>query len=176
MERMKIGGLKLSFALGQFELTGPDPPQKILSTISKVLSAEKINIEFLTYSSSQSNGCHISLCVSEENFLPVSKILQKNDCLPLNWDVISREMVGMVTIFPYQSALSLLGIILVTWRENYIPIYGVATSLSAISVLTDFLAIDKVVEVIQGSFQLPDNHAPLKPEFHYDQSNFNKQD
>ena len=176
MERLKIGGLKLSFVLGQFELRGPDPPQKILSTVSKALSAEKINIEFLTYNSSNGNGYHISLCVNEENFSTTAKIFQKNDWLPLNWEVIARERIGMVTIFPYQSALSLVDIILVTWRENSIPIYGVATSLSAVSVLTDFLAMDKAVEVIQGSFQLPDNHAPLKPEFHYDQSTVNKKD
>ena len=176
MERLKIGGLKLSFALCQFELRGTDPPQKILSIISKALSAEKINIEFLTYNSSKGGAYHVSICVNEENFSPTAKIFQKNDWLPLNWEVISREMVGMVTIFPYQSALSILGVILATWRENSMPIYGVATSLSAVSVLTDFLAIDKAVEVIQGSFQLPDNHAPLKPELHYYQSTVNKKD
>lgn len=176
MERLKIGGLKLSFALCQFELRGLDPPQKILSTISKALSVEKINIEFLTYHSNEDGAYNISLCVNEENFSLTSKIFQKNDWLPLNWEVISREMVGMVTIFPYQSPLSLLGIILATWRENSMPIYGVATSLSAVSVLTDFLAIDRAVDVIQGSFQLPDNHAPLKPELHYYQGTANKKD
>jgi hypothetical protein len=82
----------------------------------------------------------------------------------------------MVTIFPYHSALSILGIIMATWVENSIPVYGVATSLSAISFLTDFQAIDKAVEVIQSSFQLPDNHAPLKPELHYYQSTVIKKD
>jgi len=40
MDRLKIGGLKISFALCQFELKGMEPPQKILSNISKALSTE----------------------------------------------------------------------------------------------------------------------------------------
>ena len=175
MERLKIGGLKLSFALCHFEIRGPDPPQKILSTISKALSAERINIEFMTYNSSDGGAC-VSLCVNEELFSVTAKIFQQNDWLPLNCEVHSRQGVGMVTIFPYRSALSILGIILTKWRENSMPIYGVATSLSALSVLTDFLAMDRAVEVIQNSFQLPDNHAPLKPELHYYQGTASKKD
>ena len=176
MEKLKIGGLKLSSTLCQFELSGYDPPQKILSTVSKSFSAEKINIEFLTYNSSNSDRCHISLCVSEESFSAAATLFQKNEWLPPNWAVISREKVGMATIFPSQSALAVLGIVLGAWGENSLPVYGVATSLSAISVLTDFRAMDKAVEVIQASFRLPDNHAPLKPEIHYYQSPVNKKD
>jgi aspartokinase len=176
MEKLKIGGLKLSSALCQFELAGWDPPQKILSAASGLLSAQKINIEFLTHNTDKSNRCQISLCVGEENFSAAATLFQKDDWLPLNWTVISTENVGMVTIFPYQSALAVLGIVLGAWKENSVPVYGVATSLSAISILTDFSAIDKAVEVIQASFQLPDNHAPLKPELHYYQSSVNKKD
>jgi aspartokinase len=176
MDRLKIGGLKISFALCQFELKGMEPPQKILSNISKALSTEKINIEFLTYNSANSGPYHISLCVNQNNFYSTSKIFQRNDLLPLNWEVIPREGIGMVTIFPYDSALAILAVIMVSWGKNSIPIYGVATSLSAVSFLTDFQAIDKAVEVIQASFQLPGNHAPLKPELHYYQSSLRKKD
>ena len=176
MDRLKIGGLKLSVALCQFELRGPGPPQKTASTLSKALAAEKINIEFLTYNLSKDGAYHISICVNQDKYYSTSKIVQEKGYLPVNWEVISREKIGMVTIFPYHSALAVLGVIMATWGENSIPVYGVATSLSAISFLTDFQAIDKAVEVIQSSFQLPDNHAPLKPELHYYQSTVSKKD
>lgn len=176
MERLKIGGLKLSVILCQFELKGPDPPQKIVSTVSKALAAEKINIEFLTYHSRKGGDYQISICVNQDKFYSTSNIFRKKGYLPVSWEVRSREKIGMVTIFPYHSALAILGVIMATWGENSIPVYGVATSLSAISFLTDFQAIDKAVEIIQGSFQLPDNHAPLKPELHYYQSTVSKKD
>ena len=176
MERLKIGGLKLSVALCQFECRGPDPPQKIVSTVSKALAAEKINIEFLTYNSKNDGAYQISICVNQNKFYSTSKIFQKKGCLPVNWEVSSREKIGMITIFPYHSALAILGVVMATWGGNSIPVYGVATSLSAISFLTDFQAIDRAVEVIQSSFKLPDNHAPLKPELHYYPSTVSKKD
>ena len=176
MERLKIGGVKLSVEFCHFELRGSDPPQKTASTVSKALASEKINIEFLTYNSSKDGVYQISICVNQDKFYSTSKIFQKKGCLPVNWEVSSREKIGMVTIFPYHSALAILGVIMATWGGNAMPIYGVATSLSAISFLTDFQAIDKAVEVIESSFQLPDNHAPLKPELHYYQSTVSKKD
>ncbi len=176
MERLKIGGLKLSFALCQFELRAPDPPQKILSTISSALSTEKINIEFLTHSSNKDGTCCLSLCVGEDNFASTAAIIHGRDRLPLHCDVKAREQVGMLTIFPYRSPLAILGVILAEWKGNSMPVYGVATSLSAISVLTDFSAMDKAVEIIQSSFQLPSNHAPLRPELHYYQGTATNKD
>jgi aspartokinase len=174
MEKVKIGGVKLNGALCQFDLKGSNPPEKILAAVSNALSVEKINIEFLTYHSSKGDAYHLSLCVNEESSSLTSSIFQRNAWLPLGCEVVSRGDVGMVTLFPCQSAFSLAGIILTTWMRNSLPIYGVVTSLSAISVLTDFRAMDKVVELIEGSFQLPDNHAPFKPEIRYTQSSVNK--
>jgi aspartokinase len=176
MDGLKLGGLKVSFALCKFDLRGQAPPQNVLSNISKALAAKKINIEFLTYNTTKTGAYHISLCVNQNEFYTTSNIFQIHDLLPLSWEVIPRKGIGMLTLFPYDSALAILAVIVVSWGNNSIPIHGVATSLSAVSFLTDFQTIDKAVAVTQTSFQLPGDHAPLKPELHYYQSNARKKD
>ena len=94
----------------------------------------------------------------------------------MGWGINCREHVGIISIFPHHSAIKILGVIMVSWAERSIPIYGISTSLSAISFVTDYHVIDKAVEVVQDLFQLPDNYAPLKPEIHYYQSTMVKGD
>ena len=96
--------------------------------------------------------------------------------MPIGWEINSHGHVGIITIFPHQSAIKILGVIMVSWAAQSIPIYGIATSLSAISFLTDYHLTDKATEVIQDLFQLPEDHAPIKPEIRYYQSDIVKGD
>jgi hypothetical protein len=59
---------------------------------------------------------------------------------------------------------------MIAWATHSIPMYGLSTSLSAVSFVTDYRLIEKSVEVIQDSFLLPENRSPLKPELRYYQS------
>jgi len=170
MEKLKIGGLKQSIELCQFDLRGPDSSEKTASGISKLLASQEINISFLTYYQNRNSYHHLTFCVSQDKFYDTSKILKKEGSLPTGWEINSRGNVGIISVFPHHSALKILGVIMVSWGKQSIPIHGIATSLSAISFSTDYHVIDKALEVLQGVFQLPDNHAPLKPEIRYYQS------
>jgi aspartokinase len=176
MKKMKIGGLKQSLELCQFDLRGLDSREEIASTVSKLLLAQKINMEFLTYYPHRHSYHQLSFCVSQDKFSPTAEILKKEGSLPKGWEITSRGQVGIITIFPHQSALKILGAVMVSWAAKSIPIYGIATSLSAISFVTDYQLLDKAIEVIQNLFQLPEDHAPLKPEIRYCQSDIVKGD
>jgi aspartokinase len=176
MEKLKIGGLKQSLELCQFDLRGPDSSERIVLGVSKLLASQKINMEFLTYYQNRNSYHQLTFCINQEKFLYTSEIFKKEGSLPMRWGINCREHVGIISIFPHHSAIRILGVIMVSWAERSIPIYGISTSLSAISFVTDYHVIDKAVEVVQDLFQLPDNHAPLKPEIHYYQSNMVKGD
>ena len=176
MEKLKIGGLKQSLELCQFDLRGVHSSEEIASRVSKLLLSKKINMEFITHSIHRNNYHQLTFCISQDKFSPALEILKKEDSLPIGWEINNRGHVGIITIFPHQSALKILGIIMVSWTSQSIPIYGIATSLSAISFITDYLLIDKALEVVQDLFQLPEDHAPLKPEIRYIQSDTVKGD
>jgi aspartokinase len=170
MEKLKIGGLKQSLELCQFDLRGSDSSEEIASGVSKLLASQEINMELLTYYPNK-NRCHqFTFCISHDKFSTASRILDKEGFLPMGWEINSRGHVGTITIFPHQSAIKILGIILASWAAQLIPIHGIASSLSALSFVTDYHLIDKATEVIQDLFQLPDDHAPFKPEIRYRQS------
>ncbi len=170
MEKVKLGGMKQSLELCQFDLRGPDPPEKIVPRVSKLLASQKINIAFLTYSQ-LNNGFHqLTICPHQYDFTRTSGILNAKGILPRGWAIQPREHVGILTVYPHRSPIKILGWVMVLWAAQSIPIYGIATSLSAISFITDYHTIDKGIEVVRNSFQLPDDHAPIKPELIYYQS------
>jgi aspartokinase len=170
MEKVKLGGMKQSLELCQFELRGPDSREWIVPRVSKLLASQKINIAFLTYNQ-QNKGFHqLTICPLQYDFTRTSGILNTKGILPRGWGIQSREHVGILTVFPHHSPIKILGLVMVSWATQSIPIYGIATSLSAISFITDYHTIERGIEVVQNSFQLPDDHAPIKPELIYYQS------
>jgi aspartokinase len=170
MEKVKLGGMKQSLELCQFDLRGPDSPERIVPRVSKLLASQKINIAFLTYSQLNSGFHQLTICPHQYDFTRTSGVLNAKDTLPRGWAIQSREHVGILTVYPHRSPIKILGCVMVSWAAQSIPIYGIATSLSAISFITDYHTIDKGIEVVQSSFQLPDDHAPIKPELIYYQS------
>ena len=176
MEKLKIGGLKQSLELCQFDLRGVHSSEEITANVSKLLLSQKISMEFLTHSTHRNKHHQLTFCISQDKFSAISEILKKKRFLPIGWEINSRGQVGIITIFPHQSAIKILGVIMVSWAAQSIPIYGIATSLSAISFVTDYQLIDKAIDVIQDLFQLPEDHAPLKPEIRYRQSDIVKGD
>ena len=176
MAKLKIGGLKQSLELCQFNLRGLDSSEEIASKVSKLLLSQKINMEFLTYYPHRNSYHQLTFCISQDKFSTTSEILKNEGCLPIGWEINSRGKVGIITIFPHQSAIKILSGIMLSWAAQSIPIYGIATSLSAISFVTDYQLIDKAIDVIQDLFQLPEDHAPLKPEIRYRQSDIVKGD
>jgi len=170
MERVKLGGLKQSLELCQFDLKGPDTPETIVPRVCKLLAAQKINIAFLTYSQLNREFHQITMCPNQYEFARASGALNTKGALPQGWTIQSREHVGILTVFPHRSPMRMLGLVMVSWAAQSVPIYGIATSLSAISFITDYRTIDKGIAVVQESFQLPEDHAPIKPELVYYQS------
>jgi aspartokinase len=170
MEKVKLGGMKQSLELCQFDLRGPDSPERIVPRVCKLLASQKINIAFLTYNKRDNESYQLTICLNQCDFTRSSGILNTEGTLPRGWTMRSREHVGILTVYPHHGPIKIIGRVIVLWATQSIPIYGIATSLSAISFITDYHAIDKGSEVILNSFQLPDEHAPIRPELIYYQS------
>lgn len=170
MGKMKIGGLKQSLELCQFNLGAVHSSDEIASQVSKLLLSHRINMEFLTFYPQNKNHHQLTFCVSQDTYSTALEILKKEGSLSKALKIDSREHVGIVTVFPHQSAMMILGLIMASWADQSIPIHGVATSLSAISFVTDYRILEKAINVLQDLFQMPEDHAPIKPEIRFQQS------
>jgi hypothetical protein len=74
--------------------------------------------------------------------------------------------VGALSIFPHQSNLKLLGLSFYLFGEANLPLYGMSSSISTLTFLTDYTKLDSAVAKLLEYVVLPANHAPFRPEIH----------
>ena len=74
--------------------------------------------------------------------------------------------VGALTLFPHYSNLKLLGLFFYLLGEAHLPLYGMASSISSLTFITDYPQLDNAVSTLLEYVDLPPNHAPFRPEIH----------
>lgn len=70
--------------------------------------------------------------------------------------------VGTLTLFPHQSSLNKLGLVLTMFGKHGLPVYGMNSSISALAINTDYHRLDEAAELLKTVFLLPENHAPFR--------------
>jgi aspartokinase len=167
-ERIRVGGVKLSQELAQFIYSRPASAECFLTTALGAISHQQINITFLSLSATE-NEVNISFCVDKDQYITVQGLLDsvignrhQTQCIP---------SVGTLTIFPHRNSLRFIGKIIQSFSDNKLPIYGLCTSISALSINTDYSLLEHALRVLQEVIELPENHAPLRQEFNVRQIN-----
>ncbi len=74
--------------------------------------------------------------------------------------------VGTLSIFPHHSNLKLLGVSFYLLSKVRLPLYGMASSISSLTFITDYSLLDEAVTTLLEYMDLPANHAPFRPETH----------
>lgn len=74
--------------------------------------------------------------------------------------------VGALSIFPHHSNLKLLGVSFYLLSKAHLPLYGMASSISSLTFITDYSLLDEAVTTLLEYMVLPPNHAPFRPEIH----------
>lgn len=158
--RIRIGGIRLSREMVQLNTSAsPGDIDKGLR-LYRHLAENRINIPFLGIGCS--GGKTVRFCCLEvEDIAPVQRLFELE---PQQWTHVEWVFsVGTVTIFPHQSDLNLLGAVISVMGKARIPIYAMGTSLSALTISTDFRMIDRLVDVLTALLDLPANHTPFRP-------------
>jgi len=114
----------------------------------------------------------MSCCVSAEDKIQVKHLIDSEADLRENTELGSA--VGLISLFPHQSNLKLLGLSLYAFGKARLPIYGLASSLSALTFVTDYAHLDKAAALLEEYFELPSNQRPFKPNICVRQSSVGK--
>ncbi len=155
--KLPVGGIKLSLELIQIQL--PSHPAIPVHRVFSCLADLRINMTLVVLDTV--GGCFSgACCVPAEDRRKVDAALA-----PMAGNYRILAPVGALTVFPHQSRLELVGRTLAAMREAGAPVYGMASSFSAITVTTDYLRMDDIVAAILRVVELPENHAPFRPEF-----------
>lgn len=135
------------------------PDNRTLTVLLNQLTLQKINLPFLCRGTA-AGGTAISFCVAPSELSVaaglVDEVIRSPEVRP---EII--QSVGILTLYPHQSSLRVLGLVLSLFGQQGLPVHGLCTSISALAVLTDYRLLDRGAEVLQTVFRLPENHSPF---------------
>lgn len=162
---IRLGGIKFSEELVQITVNQTTPSDSAIQDLLGHIRAQKINIPFLCYADEQDNSCSSTVfCVSVSDFDAVQQLLNLNTLQLSSFSII--ESVGTITTFPHRNSYEVIGKIVTILGQHNHPIYSLSTSISALALNTAFSQLDDIVLLLlKHDFELPENHAPFRPEF-----------
>jgi hypothetical protein len=157
LSKLPIGGLKLSSELVQIRLL-PNSGFSVTEMFRR-LADQKINVTMVSLDATDGELTGIG-CIFAEDRALAEFALQ-----PIVAAIDMLSPVGALTIFPHQSRILLIENVLSAMVRDGLPVYGLASSLSALTLTTDYRRLDNAVAAVCRIVALPENHAPFRPEF-----------
>lgn len=160
--RIDISGVKISRELIQFNWL--KDAENIVPGLPffRRMAENRINIAFLGIGGDKKKTFSFC-CVDTEYFDQVQKQMKLYPEIIKNVDIINS--VGTLTLFPHQSNFKLLGLVLTELGRNRLPIYGIGTSISALTFSTKYSLLNEAMDKLGQVLNLPPNHAPFRSEF-----------
>ncbi len=157
-----LDGMKFSEKLALVTLSADTPPPGAEVDVLKALAGHQINLFYLSVSRA-ADRTRVSFCVAADVL---------NHVEPLAaaaggglWACVPVDSVGLVTFYPHERRLEALTLALGVFADFQLPVFGVASTLSALTFVTAFEELDRAGMRLQEVFGLPAHHAPFKPEF-----------
>ena len=151
--KLPINGLRKSAEMVLVDFV--DQPKSAVLALFQDISQQKLNIFHLTMQIRQGLWC-ASCCISTDVFVKVETLIKAHG---LTAKV--RDSVAMLTLFPHQSRLDLLGRVLSVFKSAELPLHGMGSSISSLVLVTDYRRLTQVVSALASVLDLPPNHGPV---------------
>ena len=151
---IRIDGLKLSDELLQIRLRYSSRSAHSPSLLYRRLAEHAINVTFLSL------ACHArdivsSCCVSIKAQDEVRDLIASDP--NLEGHIQFFPSVGMVSLFPHQNSMAVLGRALKAFGKAHLPLYGMGSSLSSLTFITDYARLGDAAEEIEKALESPSN-------------------
>ena len=158
VEKVQIGGIKTTSKLIQLTLLDQDNFVSAISLFFSALNKNKINLSFVSTTFMQGKF-QATCCVLSEDKKRIMGIINTFERLKKQIQFI--DGVGMLSVFPHRSSLNLLGLSLYALGNARIPLFGMSSSISTLTFITDYTQLSKAVASLLKYLDLPANHAPF---------------
>jgi hypothetical protein len=162
-KKVRINGIKLSKELVQINILNRFIPQYSRFLFFQLLAQYHINLPFILISGMGEKVIG-SCCAAAEDINRIKEVVAGEPKLPQSLEFVPG--VGALSIFPHYSNLKLLGLSFYLFGKQGLPLYGMASSISSLTFITDYLRLDEAVSTLLEYMDLPPNHAPFRPEIH----------
>ena len=162
-KKIRINGVKLSTELVQINILNHFFPQSSRFLFFQLLAQHQINIPFILISG-MGEKIIGSCCVAVEDIHRIREVVAGESKLSERLEFVPG--IGTLSIFPHYSNLKLLGLSFYVFGKQGLPLYGMASSISSLTFITDYSRLDEAVSTLLEYTDLPPNHAPFRPEIH----------
>ncbi|MBW2030295.1 MAG: hypothetical protein JRJ31_14630 [Deltaproteobacteria bacterium] len=153
MEKVQVAGVKLSDELLQIDISAITNGADASSLISRLLGENEINMQFL-WGVSLRGQSQAKCCVSMREEARVRDLVAKDRILRGKVEFIPS--VGMLSLFPHQSSLRILGASLIAFGEAHLPLYGVGSSVSSLTFITDYIHLHRAIAALREYLSIPE--------------------
>jgi hypothetical protein len=147
---VSIDGLRLSDELIQVGIRYSPMSDRSRCLLYKRLAEHAINATFLSLTC-HTNGMASSCCVSGKLQDEVRDLIASDPDLEGHIRILVS--VGMVSLFPHQNSMKVLGRALQAFGRARLPLYGMGSSLSSLGFITDYARLGEAAEAIEKALK-----------------------
>jgi len=158
---LRADGIKLSLEMTLISIrtssSAWDPNARFL----KLMGENRINLPFLCDAARGTSKLG-TYCILSEDTPKAKRVIAADETLATRLEYL--PYVGSITVFPHNFNLAFIGVILQLVGQSGAPLYGLATSISALTMITDFSRLEQAAAHLARHVSLPVNHSPFNPD------------
>jgi hypothetical protein len=158
MPKIPINGIKLSGPYTTLWVAASGLKAARLGALYRRLTDNCVNIAYMTTGNAISHEPAL-YCIHRTELAKVKELLdsdpQFHDGIRVGGDV------GLLTLYPHRSSLSVLGSALLLLGEHGVCIHGMASSISALSFVVAFEQLEAAGTVLSRGLELPESATPM---------------
>ena len=160
-DTLRANGIKLSLEMTLITIRSSSGESDPNARFLKLMGENRINLPFLCDAARDAKASG-TYCMLSEDISRAKRIIAGDKTLAPNLEYLPS--VGSISVFPHNFSLSFIGGMLRLMARSGAPLYSLATSISALTMITDFSRLGPTADYLARHVSLPGNHCPFKPE------------
>jgi aspartokinase len=152
VNKVPMEGVKRCEELVRVSVVRASPPEEFLPGFLRTLTQSRINMNLFVGRATE-KGIQFTCCVTSSDGSRVRELT--DNMTDHRGGVEFHHPVDLISIFPHQFNLKVVGLSLVAFSRARIPLYGICSSLSALTLITDHGHSDKALAVLKEFLALP---------------------
>ena len=160
-DTLRADGIKLSLEMTLILIRSSSSALDPNARFLKLMGENRINLPFLCDAArdSKKSGTY---CILSEDTPRAKRVIARDETLATRLEYLPS--VGSISVFPHNFNLAFMGAVLGLVGQSGAPLYGLATSISALTMITDFSRLEETAAYLARHVSLPGNHSPFNPD------------
>lgn len=142
-------------------------PQHALTRACRIVASNRINMPFIS-ATCCGDRAQAAFCIGIGEHALVKVFLDQDPGLSGYVEIVPS--VGLLSVFPHQSSLRILGLSLHALGGAGLAVHALTSSLAPLTFVMDNEALDYAAAALEGVFELPSNQRPFRAKVQVTQS------